>query len=103
MNRKQFAETVAQAYMDQYHHQEWRRSPVMNNPVIDFDPDDGQFSSCSSLTPQGDDFRVLELSDGMFGSDENPTKAGIVYFLMHDDGIWNEVVDAIADAHASQF
>lgn len=97
MNRKQFAECVAQAYMDQYHHQEWRRDMVMNEPVIDYDTDNEMFSSCSSLTPPTDtELRVLELSDGMFGS-ENVTKAGLKFYLMHDDELWNQVVRDIEE------
>ena len=103
MNRKQFAETVAQAYQDQYHHQEWRRSMVMDEPVIDYDPDSEMFSSCSSLTPAGDDIRVWELSEGMFGSDWNPTKRGIIQYIMGGDfdstwrGIVAEINEEIAD------
>lgn len=97
MNRKQFAECVAQAYMDQYHHQEWRRDPVMNNPAIDYDFDRETFGSCSSLTPPTDaELRVLDLEDGIFGS-ENTTKAGLKYYLMHDDELWNQVVRDIEE------
>ena len=99
MNRKQFAETVAQAYQDQYHHQEWRRSMVMNHPVIDYSTESETFSSCSSLTPAGDDIRVWELSDGMFGSDWNPTKRGIIQYIMAGDFdyTWRGIVAEISD------
>lgn len=105
MNRKQFSETVAQAYMNQYHWQEYRRRQVMNNPVIDYDMDNERFVTCSSLTPtQAGEVRVLELSDGMFGNDERPTKAAIVYYLTHDasDDLWNEVVVGIEQARAER-
>lgn len=100
MNRRQFAETVAQAYMDQYHWQEWRRSPVMNNPAIDYDIDIGTFSSCSTLTPpNSNEVRVMELEDGMFGNDERLTKRDIVSYLMDDAGsdIWQGVCDQLED------
>lgn len=102
MNRKQFAETVAQAYQDQYHHQGWRRRMVMNNPVIDYDPDSETFSSCSSLTPAGDNVRVWELSDNMFGSDV--TKRGIIQYIMGGDfdEAWNDIVNQINEEIAAR-
>lgn len=100
MNRKQFAETVAQAYVDQYHWQEWRRSPVMNNPAIDYDITRERFGSCSTLTPTAtDEVRVLELEDGMFGSDAPATKRSIVAYLLDSasDDIWQDVTQAVED------
>ena len=100
MNRKQFAETVAQAYQDQYHWQEWRRSPVMNNPAIDYDISTGTFASCSTLTPVCDDeVRVLELEDGMFGSHDRIAKRDILSFIMDDagDDLWTEVRSQLSD------
>lgn len=96
MNRKQFATEVAQAYMDQYHPQEWRRREVMNNPVIEFNIETGQFSSCSSLMPVCEyEIRLFEIEEGMFGS-EGVTKAGIIHFLMNDSGLWNDAQETIA-------
>jgi len=96
MNRKQFAETVAQAYMDQYHSQEWRRRPVMNAPAIDFDTDTETFASCSTLTPtNSNEVRVFELEDGMFGYPV--TKRAIYQYLTDSasDDLWHEVVNQI--------
>lgn len=96
MNRMQFAMTVAEAYMNQYHHQEWRRKPVMGTPVIDYDTETETFAHCSSLTPPNStEIRVFELSDGMFGNDYNPTGRDIVAYLMDDDGIWQEIVATV--------
>lgn len=99
MNRKQFAKAVASAYMDQWHPQEWRRDKVMNSPVIDYNTEGGTFSHCSSLTPAGDDVRVMELEDGMFGS-ERPTRKGIEQYIMGRDfdPAWDEIVDQINEA-----
>lgn len=100
-SRKQFAEITAQAYQDQYHWQEWRRSRVMNNPVIDYDINRRTFSSCSSLTPANDsEVRVLEIYDGMFGADERPTKRDIYQYLTDSasDDLWRDVCNAITDA-----
>ena len=100
MNRKQFAQTVAQAYMDQYHPQAWRRRPVMNNPAIDYDITSDLFGACSTLTPTDDhEVRVLELEDGMFGSDERVTKRDIVAYLLDSasEDIWRDVTQAIED------
>jgi len=100
MNRKQFAQTVAQAYIDQYHWQTWRRRPVMNNPAIDYDITREMFGSCSTLTPTAtDEVRVLELEDGMFGSDERVTKRDIVAYLLDSasEDIWRDVTQAIED------
>ena len=103
MNRKQFAQTVAQAYIDQYHWQTWRRRPVMNNPAIDYDITREMFGSCSTLTPTAtDEVRVLELEDGMFGSDGRITKRDIVAFLMQDNELWREAQQAI-EAFRSEY
>jgi hypothetical protein len=98
--RKQFAETVAQAYQDQYHWQQWRRRPVMNAPAIDYDADRQTFTSCSTLTPTNShEVRVLELEDGMFGSDMRITKRDIVQYLMDSasDDLWLNVAEQIAE------
>lgn len=105
MDRKQFAETVAQAYVDQYHWQEWRRNRVMNNPAIDYDIASETFGSCSTLTPTSDtEARVLELSDGMFGSYEKTTKRDIISYLVDSasDDLWNDVINQIADFRSEQ-
>jgi len=105
MNRKQFAETVAQAYVDQYHWQTWRRNQVMNNPAVDYDMARETFRSCSTLTPTGsNEVRVLELSDGMFGSYEKTTKRDIISYLVDgaSDDLWNDVVNQIADFRSEQ-
>jgi hypothetical protein len=99
MNRKQFAETVAQAYQDQYHWQEWRRRRVMNDPAIDYDISQETFGSCSTLTPTaGDEVRVLVLEDGMFGWHERSvTKRDIYQYLVDDasNDIWYDVTAQI--------
>ena len=98
-NRSNFAAVVADAYMSQYGPEE-RRSPVMNNPAVDYDPHREMFGWGSSLTPPDGDVRVLELEDGMFGP-EDITEEDIIAYLEDDthpqsNELWAEVLATIA-------
>ena len=72
----------------------------MNNPVIDYDIDNGTFSSCSSLTPaSSNEVRVMELEDGMFGNAERVTKRDLVSYLTDSasDDLWRDVRDQLEE------
>lgn len=100
MNRKQLAETVAEAYLDQF----VRDERVMNDVIIVYDVDTEQFSSQSSLTPlQDGEIQVDTLVDGGFGDwdidDEytaDDAEADMVRWLAEEnDDYWNSIVEAI--------
>lgn len=99
MNRQQFAECVAQAYVDQFSTDGHR---VMNECIIVWDGDN--FGSQSSLTPVFDaEAVVMSLEEGMFGdvdADDPDAEASIVNYLVDfaSNHIWTDVTTAIEDA-----
>lgn len=101
MNRQQFAETVANAYVNQF---ATNGSPVMNQRIIVYDRDKETFSSQSSLTPVYDsEVIVMWLEDGMFGSeldtDAPDTAESLALYLRNDDlETWQNVIEMIAEA-----
>lgn len=97
MNRQQYAETVAEAYINQY---ATDGSPVMGDCIIVYDGD-GEFLYQSSLTPVYEGEAVVEvLHSDMFGNvDPNDlrTKGWIVEYLTNpaSDAIWQGVIATI--------
>ena len=67
----------------------------MNDVQIYYDPDDGMFGSCSTLTPlTGNEIQALVLNDGMFG--EDVTETDLADYLNDDaDELWAEVCSTI--------
>jgi hypothetical protein len=99
-NRQDFASTVTTAYVNQYGTDTSRR--VINEPRIDYDPDNG-FSSTSTLNPS-DGIEVLTLEEGMFGSEMFATDEDLydaVYDYLMDDAsndLWSGVLFSISEA-----
>lgn len=101
MNRQQFAEVAAAAYVNQFSS---TGSPVMGAPIIIWDGE--QFSSQSELTPVFDGETVaMYISDGMFGdvdADASDAYASIAFFLTDaaSDESWSDVLATIEQAQA---
>lgn len=95
MNRQQFAEAVAAAYVNQY---STDGSPVMDDCIIVYDGD--EFFHQSSLTPVYEGEAVVEvLHPNMFGDvdpDDPSTKGWIVEYLTSpaSDAMWQDVTIA---------
>lgn len=103
MDRQQFAETVANAYVEQF---STDGSPVMNECVITFNGEN--FGSQSSLTPvDSDETVVMSLQDGMFGdvdADDPQAAEWITGYLVDsasDEG-WQDVIAIIEQAAADK-
>lgn len=99
MNRQQFAETAARAYVAQF---ATSGSPVMNQRIIVFDGT--HFSSQSSLTPVDDhEVVVMSLEEGIFGdvdADDPDCAPSIESYLTDSasDESWRDVSATIAEA-----
>lgn len=80
---KDFAETVADAYVSQYVDQQGRR--VMGQPVVYYNRTENRFGWTSSMTPLNDDEVLVEtLERGIYGDEaETATeeRAAIVEFI----------------------
>ena len=98
-DRSDFAATTAAAYVRQFHpDHEWER--VMNEMVVTYDLDSGEFGMQSSLSPFQDDVvAAMDLEDGCFGDmgDVADWPEAIEAFLMDiaSDSYWAEVLAAI--------
>ena len=101
MNRQQFAEVAAAAYVNQFSS---AGSPVMGTPIIVWNGE--QFSSQSELTPVFDgEVVAMYVNDGMFGdvdADASDAQASIVSFLTDaaNDAGWSDVMATIEQAQA---
>lgn len=95
MNRQQFAETCAHAYVAQFSR---NGSPVMNQMVIVYDG--RSFGGQSSLTPLDDnEVLVLSLELGMFGDDPDTEESIVAFFVdSASDEIWRAVLNTIEAA-----
>jgi len=59
-----FAKTVADAYVNQYH----GGSRVMGTPIVYYNTETGKFDWCSSLVPLSDDeIKCETVEDGLYG------------------------------------
>lgn len=96
MNRNQFAKITAEAYMDQF----VNGNGVMNEAIIVYDATEETFGWQSSLTPVYDnEVIVLELHEGMFGSDDMEAELIEDYLIdSASNDIWNEVTYTIQQA-----
>ena len=88
MDRNQFAETAAKAYIEQF----ITGDKVMNDVVVVYDTTCQKFYSQSSLVPRHEDeILVLILKEGMFGDDE-VGEDDLVRHLAEADDIWGVIV-----------
>ena len=94
MNRQDFAEQFAAAYMNQYGDD---GSPVMGLPVVIYNTESSLFSWQSEHTPLTDaEYIAQNVEKEMAYIDQHTTADDIAQYVMASDNWWRDVQEVIA-------
>ena len=95
MNKKEFCEVTAEAYMEN------KESPMTGNPIVVYDFDTDEFFSQSSVTPLDDNqVKVFELEQDCFEPDPELPYTSVEELtnaLMDFLEMWRDVMETIEE------